>query len=63
MPGAVSPRSTGEAVPLPALLLIDVQRGLDDPGYGTRNNPEAERRMAELLAAWRNGAGAMSAGR
>ena len=37
----------------PALLIIDVQQGLDDPYYGARNNPAAERRMAELLAAWR----------
>jgi nicotinamidase-related amidase len=37
----------------PALLLIDVQQGLDDGRYGERNNPEAEQRMAVLLAAWR----------
>jgi nicotinamidase-related amidase len=36
-----------------ALLLIDVQQGLDDTRYGARNNPDAERRIAELLAAWR----------
>ncbi len=39
--------------PGPALLLIDVQQGLDDPRLGARNNPQAEQRMAELLAAWR----------
>lgn len=39
--------------PGPALLIIDVQQGLDDPSYGARNNPDAERRMADLLAAWR----------
>ena len=37
----------------PALLVIDVQQGLDDPKYGTRNNPDAERTMGALLAAWR----------
>jgi nicotinamidase-related amidase len=36
-----------------ALLLIDIQQGLDDPRHGSRNNPDAEKRIAELLAAWR----------
>lgn len=36
-----------------ALLLIDLQQGLDDPRWGTRNNPEAEQRVAELLDVWR----------
>ena len=36
-----------------ALLVIDLQRGFDDPSWGRRNNPEMETRVAELLAAWR----------
>ena len=36
-----------------ALLVIDVQDGLDNPRLGTRNNPDAEKRIAQLLAAWR----------
>ncbi len=42
---ALSPRA--------ALLIIDLQRAIDDPSWGVRNNPEAERRGLELLAAWR----------
>jgi nicotinamidase-related amidase len=37
----------------PTLIVIDVQRAFDDPAWGARNNPEAERRIAEALAGWR----------
>ena len=37
----------------PCLLVIDTQVGLDDPGYGERNNPQAESHIAALLAKWR----------
>ena len=39
--------------PNAALLVIDVQQGLDHPKYGRRSNPEAEANIAHLLAAWR----------
>jgi nicotinamidase-related amidase len=40
----------------PALLLIDLQNAIDHPAWrkhGDRNNPQAEQRIAALLAFWR----------
>jgi len=42
-----------EAERRPALIVIDVQRAFDNPAWGARNNPAAERRIAALLSAWR----------
>lgn len=42
--------------PLPqdaALLVIDLQKAIDHPSWGARNNPDAERNVAMLLEAWR----------
>lgn len=37
----------------PALIVVDVQRGLDDPKWGRRNNPNAEENVAKALSGWR----------
>jgi nicotinamidase-related amidase len=36
-----------------ALVVVDVQRGLDDPVWGRRNNPDCERNIGALIAEWR----------
>ena len=41
-------------LPLDAtLILIDLQKAIDDPCWGPRNHPDAETRIGALLAAWR----------
>ena len=38
----------------PALLVIDVQKAIDDPSWGSdRNNPDAEKNIRTLLEHWR----------
>ena len=36
-----------------ALIIIDVQKGFDEPGRGQRNNPEAETNIGHILDTWR----------
>ncbi|HKE96564.1 MAG TPA: cysteine hydrolase family protein [Povalibacter sp.] len=36
-----------------ALIIIDMQRGINDPALGRRNNPDAEDNIAALLNYWR----------
>lgn len=35
------------------LLIVDVQRAIDDPAWGRRGQPETESNVARLLADWR----------
>lgn len=38
---------------IPALVVVDMQKGFDDPSWGQRNNRQAEARIASLLQCWR----------
>lgn len=37
-----------------ALIVIDVQKAIDHPSWGERNNPQAESNISALLKAWRD---------
>jgi len=37
----------------PALIVVDVQVGFDDPQWGARDNPDCEVNVLALLASWR----------
>ena len=37
----------------PALIVVDVQQGFDDPAWGRRDNPDCERNIEALIAHWR----------
>ena len=41
--------------PNAALVIVDMQNGINRPTLGRRNNPDAERNMGRLLDAWRSG--------
>lgn len=38
---------------IPLLMLIDLQKAIDDPSWGIRNNPNAEFQIGKLLSLWR----------
>jgi nicotinamidase-related amidase len=46
------PRPTPIA-PDAALVIVDMQQGMQDPKLGRRNNPQAEANIARLLSLWR----------
>jgi nicotinamidase-related amidase len=50
----VSRESVRDLLPATAaLIVIDLQRAIDHPSWGVRNNPQAEENIAALLARWR----------
>jgi nicotinamidase-related amidase len=39
--------------PFPCLIIVDMQQCMANPAAGSRNNPQAEDKIAQLLQAWR----------
>jgi nicotinamidase-related amidase len=46
-------------IELPTLIVIDMQKGMAASAAGPRNNPDAERNIERLLAAWRKAGSAV----
>ena len=40
-----------------ALIVVDVQKGFDNPAWGRRNNPACEANVGRLIARWRAAGG------
>ncbi len=38
----------------PLLMIVDLQKAIDDESWGIRNNPEAEENILKLLNTWRD---------
>ena len=48
-----APGVTADGGEASVLIVIDVQRGFDDPSWGRRNNPQCEKNIGELIDQWR----------
>ncbi len=46
------PRTMSRDLDALALVVVDVQRGFDDPSWGPRNNPDCDANIAALVQEW-----------